>query len=211
MRHITSDFKGAHASADARLLMGVSSKDTKDYLVVTGMDLHAPFNIARVTPANTLKIPLTLSLTVDAVLGKIASWMDEHDVLNQSAIHGHKLDEYNVGLYLLDYGGVGRVSLVNYFFLTDYVFDHCRGAEPPSDFNTLMWTLDRDKMAFDIRSSLKEDFGIPARRLTQYLWQRNMRACCHPDRAYQEARLSEDCAQGAAVSQAKTGLSRLNL
>lgn len=191
MRHITNDFEGAHA-AGSRFLMGIRPSDTRDYLIVTGMDLEAPFNMSRIAPANTLKIPLMPSLTVDATLGKIASWMNQHDIFDQTSIHGVELEDYNISLYRLDHGGMERPSLVNYFFLKDYVLEHCREGQSPRDFNTLMWTIDRDKMALDVRACLHDDFGISARRLTPYLWQANMRACCHPDKAHQEMRLLQD-------------------
>lgn len=199
MRHITGDFKGAHA-AGLRFLMGIPERDDRDYLVVTGMDLNAPFSVSRVSPSNTLKIPLPTSVSVDVTLGKIASWMNRHDIFEQSSIHGDDLGEYNISLYFLDHGGMEQASLVNYFFLKDYVLGHCRNGQSAQDFNTLMWTLDRDRLAFDIRESLRDDFGISARRLTQYLWQQNMRACCHPDKPYQAVHLAAGKAAQCAAA-----------
>ena len=125
-------------------------------------------------------MPLDEKNEAHEALNSISAWMKTYDVMNQHKIHGNNRYDYNITFARLPAGGNSYLSVVNNFFLTDYVFDH-NHPEDAGHFDDLMRMLDRDKMAGVMLESLKNDFGMKEREHAPLFWRRDMRQCSHPD------------------------------
>lgn len=190
-------------------VLGVSPKlnldKTKDYLLVSGLPLAGAYNPDKAVKSNIFAHVLTPSILIknpapaneaddesgtggDLVLGDeaneilngITHWIREHNSLDQRGLHGDKRYDYNISFYRRDKEDTSSIFLVKSFYLQDFIFDHNHPADA-TGIDDLMRMLDRDKLAAAMLDTLKEDFGINARKHAPLFWRRDIRECSHPD------------------------------
>lgn len=155
-------------------LLGIET----DSLVVSAIDLNTLPGHAIAKPDALFIHALNSGQDADRVLSAIVEWMTQQRVLDQAALYGQELDDYNIGFYRLSPDAM--LSRLNHFILTDYVFQDQQEA-PLNDFAMLMHRLDRDKMGANMCESLHDDFGLPLVDEEGLSWKQALRECCHPD------------------------------
>lgn len=177
---IQPEFEGACSQA-IRKALKIDPADTREYLVVTCIDLTDGKVAGQVGPENSFAMPLDESCEANEALGKITRWMLEADAMDQSFLYGEKFSEYLFGFYLIT-AGEANPSMPEATYLEHWLFEDEKGA-PPADFTDFMKKLDRDPMGLAMRNGLEASFEMPVRNdpTAFKLWRDQLRACSHPD------------------------------
>lgn len=152
----------------------------QDNLLVTGLYLGNLDSARKATKELVYVQPLLSDDEANETLNKITQWMSVNNALDQRGFHNERRFDYNITFLLLPAGDEQHLSVVENFYLEDYLFDHCH-REQASHLDDLMRMLDRDKMAGAMLKSLNEDFGMWKRDDAPLFWRRDIRQCSHPD------------------------------
>jgi hypothetical protein len=150
----------------------------RDYLVFTA---QTPFSTSNIVKSNhgdrwVFVCPMDETTNVDTVMKQVVSWLTRERALDQAALYGNELSDYNITMVRFQKDSFPGV--VGQYYFTEFLLAE-RTEEDIKTLDDLMWLLDRDRMALAMREAMVENMEMtdPAPDLS---WLANLQTCCHP-------------------------------
>lgn len=150
----------------------------RDYLVFTA---QTPFSTSNIVKSNhgdrwVFVCPTDETTNVDDVMSKVVSWLTRERALDQAALYGDELSDYNITMVRFPKDSFPGV--VGQYHFTEFLLAG-RTLNDIETVNDLMWLLDRDRMALAMREAMVEDMEM-VDTAPDLSWLANLQTCCHP-------------------------------